>query len=136
MKVRVQARFFFCVVFYISPLILHAALEELLVAIPTHCPLLQDPIAWTKKDRAGKAYHPMMLSIDRIDNKLGVRLFVFCVAVALLRIFCSGYVRHNVWIVSHRANAIKNSANWQELDLISRNLRARVFANLQARLSQ
>jgi hypothetical protein len=136
MMVRVQARFFFCVVFYISPLILHAAVDELLLAIPTHCPLLKDPIAWTRRDRAGKLYHPNMPSIDRIKNELGVRLFVFCVAVALLRIFCSGYVRGNVWIVCHRANVIKNSANWQELDVVSRNLRARADENLQARLSQ
>ena len=118
-----------------SPLILHAALVELLGNIPTHCPLLLELIAWTQEDRGYSVYRPNSPSIDRINNDLGVCLRVD-VAVAALRIFFAGYVRGNVWLVSHRANTIKNSANAQELELISLNLIARVAENLQARLSQ
>jgi hypothetical protein len=67
------------------------------------CPLLEEPLAWTVEDREGKAYHPFSPSIDRIRNELG-------------------YVRGNVWIVSHKANAMKNSGNAEEIAKIARNL--------------
>ena len=57
-------------------------------------------------------------------------------AVAALLIICAGYVPGNVWIVSVRANTIKNNANADELDMIARNLRTRVASNLQARLER
>jgi hypothetical protein len=86
---------------------LHAALEELLTNIPSLCPLLEQPIAWTREERGGQAYHPFSPSIDRADNN-------------------KGYVRGNVWIVSHRANAMKNSGNAEELATIARNLEKRM----------
>ncbi len=70
-------------------------------------------------------YHPNSPSIDRIDNDLGLCLR-FVVAAAALLIFVAGYVKGNVWIVSHRTNTIKKSANAQELEAIALNLRARV----------
>ncbi len=82
---------------------LHAALEELLANIPALCPLLDQPIAWTVEERGGKAYHPFSPSIDRIRNELG-------------------YVKGNVWIVSLKSNAMKNSGNAEELAKIARNL--------------
>ena len=81
----------------------HAALEELLTNIPTLCPLLEQPIAWTREERGGKAYHPFSPSIDRICND-------------------KGYVKGNVWIVSHKANAMKSSGNAEELVKIARNI--------------
>jgi hypothetical protein len=33
-----------------------------------------------------------------------------------------GYVKGNVWIVSHKANSMKNSGNAEELANIARNL--------------
>ena len=116
-------------------LTLHAALEELLRDIPTHCPLLLEPIAWTQEDREGRANHSNAPSIDRIDNTLGMCLR-FVVDVAAVLIFAAGYIKGNVWIVSHRANTIKNSSNAQELETMALHLRARVDTNLQARLQQ
>ena len=46
-----------------------------------------------------------------------------------LLISCAGYVKGNVWIVSRRANTIKNDATCEELELIARNLRARIALN-------
>jgi hypothetical protein len=117
---------------FCSLLTLHAALDELLRDIPTHCPLLLMPIAWTQEDREGRAYHPNSPSIDRIDNTKGVFLLHVCIRFCSVLIFCAGYIKGNVWIVSHRANTIKNSANAQELERIALNLRAR--EHLQARL--
>jgi hypothetical protein len=53
--------------------------------------------------------------------------------VAALLILVAGYIKGNVWIVSHRANTIKSTANAQELEAIALGLRARVAENLQAR---
>jgi hypothetical protein len=86
-----------------------------------------------QEDREGGGLHPNSPSIDRIDNNLGLCLR-FVVAVAALLILVAGYIKGNVWIVSHRANSIKNSANAQELEAIALNLRAR--EHLQAHRSQ
>jgi hypothetical protein len=82
---------------------LRAAVEELLINIPMVCPLLEEPIAWTREQRGGKQYHPFSPSIDRIRNDLG-------------------YVRGNVWIISHKANAMKHSGSAEDLAKIARNL--------------
>ena len=82
---------------------LRAAVEELLINIPMVCPLLEEPIAWTREQRGGKQYHPFSPSIDRIRNELG-------------------YVKGNVMIVSQKANAMKNSGNADEIAKIARNL--------------
>lgn len=37
-----------------------------------------------------------------------------------------GYVKGNVWIISYRANSIKNDASLEELELITKNLRSRL----------
>ena len=50
------------------------------------CPLLEEPIAWTREQRGGKAYHPFSPSIDRICND-------------------KGYVKGNEWIVCLKANS-------------------------------
>jgi hypothetical protein len=72
---------------FCSLLTLHAALEELLRDIPTQCPCLHKPIAWTQEDREGDPHHPFSPSIDRIDNNKGLCLR-FVVAAAALLIFC------------------------------------------------
>jgi hypothetical protein len=84
-------------------LTLHAALEELLKNIPTVCPLLETPLAWTREERGGKQHHPFSPSIDRKCND-------------------KGYVKGNVWIVSHKANTMKNSGTAEDLAKIARNL--------------
>ena len=88
---------------FCSLLTLRAAVEELLINIPMMCPLLEEPIAWTREQRGGKQNHPFSPSIDRIRNELG-------------------YVRGNVWIISRKANTMKNSGNAEDLAKIARNL--------------
>lgn len=69
------------------------------VSIPDLCPLLGIPII------KGKGSHDANSpSLDRIDPALG-------------------YTKDNVWVVSHRANKIKNDATVDELYTIANNLR-------------
>lgn len=66
--------------------------------IPLICPLLG--ISITVDNHSNKSTSP---SIDRIDSS-------------------KGYIKGNVWIVSHRANTIKNDSTLEELQLITTNL--------------
>lgn len=69
------------------------------VVIPFICPLLGIPLF-----KIEGQITPNSPSIDRIDpNK--------------------GYVKGNVWVISHRANTIKSDANLKELEMIVRELR-------------
>ena len=34
-----------------------------------------------------------------------------------------GYIKENIWVISSRANILKNDANIEELDLLVRNLK-------------
>lgn len=69
------------------------------VVIPEMCPLLGTPLtAGTRKAHANSP------SLDRIIPSLG-------------------YVKGNVWVISYRANAIKNDASVEELEMIASNLR-------------
>jgi len=67
---------------------------------PTHCPLLGIEINYAAQGRGGRDNSP---SIDRIDPSLG-------------------YVPGNVWIISWRANRIKNNSTLEELKKIVNNL--------------
>ncbi len=69
----------------------------------THCPLLGVELSFSNK-RDSKDNSP---SIDRLDTS-------------------KGYVQGNVWIVSARANAIKNNASIEELELICENLKKKI----------
>jgi hypothetical protein len=73
------------------------------MVIPDTCPLLG--IRLEKNKRKGpKATSP---SLDRIDPG-------------------QGYVAGNVWVISYRANAIKNDASPEELEMIAQGLRTRL----------
>jgi len=75
------------------------------LGLPSHCPYLGIKLRWKVQTGLGvkaKAF-PESPSIDRIDSS-------------------KGYVKGNVIIVSHRANAIKNDANEQELYKLARNV--------------
>lgn len=61
------------------------------IVVPTHCPLLGLPL----EVQAGILAHNSP-SLDRIDPALG-------------------YVPGNVWVISHRANSMKNDARPAEL---------------------
>ena len=68
------------------------------IIIPEKCPILQCPFEYgTSKNYA---YSP---SLDRIDNS-------------------KGYIKGNVWVISSKANSMKNSATWKELELFCKNI--------------
>lgn len=69
------------------------------ILIPDKCPLLEIPIFIT----SGIAQSDNSPSIDRIDPR-------------------KGYTKDNVWIISAKANRIKNDATITELTLLIRNL--------------
>lgn len=83
-------------------------IERADVVIPTHCPLLGIPLR-RHNDRA----RPDSPSLDR-------------------RIPSLGYVKGNVWVISRRANLIKNDATLEELELLTRNLRAATLGPFRA----
>lgn len=69
------------------------------IVIPACCPLLGLPL---QKSGSGKvAYNSP--SLDRIRNE-------------------HGYVRGNIWVISHRANSLKSNATLEELELLTANL--------------
>lgn len=79
-------------------------LEELV--IPETCPLLGIPI-----HKGENGYCDNSPTLDRINPK-------------------GGYTKDNVWIVSMRANRIKDNATLDELSLITDNLRKRLGFSL------
>ena len=107
----------------------HIALDELLNNIPDTCPLLEKKLVWTRSEREGLKYDPYSPSVDRIHNHLGNCDAVGVVVVVYLpdlTALLSGYVPGNVWIVSRRANSIKSDANVAELQMLTRNLQAKI----------
>lgn len=67
----------------------------------SHCPVFGFPLDWScQRDNGGKSL-PNSPSLDRIDPE-------------------RGYVKGNVWIISHRANRIKNDATHEELKLVTK----------------
>jgi len=69
------------------------------IVIPKKCPLLGVPLA-AGKGKVG----PASPTLDRMIPALG-------------------YVKGNIWVISHRANAVKNDASLAELELLTTNLR-------------
>ena len=75
-------------------------LDESDIIIPEFCPLLGVPLSVAEGRRAVK---DNSASLDRIDPKLG-------------------YVKGNVWVISHKANTIKSNATVFELIMFTNNL--------------
>lgn len=73
-------------------------IEESDIIIPKYCPLLEIPIELGSKDD-----YENSPSLDRIDNN-------------------KGYIKGNVWIISKKANSMKNSATKDELSTFCKNL--------------
>jgi hypothetical protein len=69
--------------------------------VVSHCPVLGTPLQWS----CCRGDSPVSLagspSLDRIDPT-------------------KGYVKGNVWIISHRANRIKSDATHEELKLVAK----------------
>jgi len=68
--------------------------------IPSHCPIFGIPLEWSVQRGNCPRSLPGSPSLDRIDP-------------------LKGYVKGNVWIISHRANAIKSNASHEELKLVT-----------------
>lgn len=73
-------------------------IKESDVIIPEICPILEVPFEWGTKGEY--EYSP---SLDKIDPT-------------------KGYVKGNVWVISKKANSMKNSASPQELDVFCKNV--------------
>lgn len=67
---------------------------------PSHCPVFNVPLEWSAERSNGRAIFPNSPSLDRIDPS-------------------KGYVKGNVWIISHKANTIKSYASHEELKLVT-----------------
>lgn len=73
------------------------------ICIPDVCPLLEVPLTlsyYASTDKGPKLHGP---SLDRIDNNIG-------------------YIKGNVWVISHQANTMKGCATLQELQTFVANL--------------
>ena len=76
-------------------------LDKADIAIPELCPLLEIPLI-----RGARKLGPNSPTLDRIDpNK--------------------GYIKGNVWVISHKANTIKSNATPEEILLLATNLAER-----------
>lgn len=69
------------------------------IDIPQLCPLLGTPL----ERHFGEGHHPDAPSLDRIDNSLG-------------------YTKDNIWVISKRANTMKNCASIPELVAFAKNI--------------
>jgi len=68
--------------------------------VPSHCPIFGIPLEWSAERSNGHVIFPNSPSLDRIDPS-------------------KGYVKGNVWIISHKANTIKSNASHGELKLVT-----------------
>jgi hypothetical protein len=75
--------------------------EHVRSLIVTHCPILGIPLEWSTRRGNGSNITVGSPSLDRIDPT-------------------KGYTKGNVWIISHRANTIKNNATHEELKLVTK----------------
>jgi len=75
-------------------------LDFLRSIVVSHCPILGVELAWSTNRVNGNTTLPNSPSLDRIDPT-------------------RGYVKGNVWIISHKANCIKNNASHEELKLVT-----------------
>jgi hypothetical protein len=69
--------------------------------VPSHCPIFGMPLEWSALRGGRPVPLPNSPSLDRIDPT-------------------RGYVQGNVWIISNRANQIKNDASHEELKLVAK----------------
>ena len=80
---------------------LEFTIEQEDVKIPDVCPLLGIPLVCHRGKGSQQGNSP---SLDRIDPT-------------------KGYIKGNVWVISNRANTLKNDASLQELELLVENLK-------------
>lgn len=68
------------------------------INFPEKCPLLNIPMSINSKNK------DFSYSLDRIDSS-------------------KGYIKGNVWVISHKANRIKADATIEELEMLVKNLK-------------
>jgi hypothetical protein len=78
----------------------------------THCPILGIPLEWSCNRGSGNFAMAGSPSLDRIDP-------------------AKGYVKGNVWIISHRANRIKSDATHEELRLVEKAVGEAIVKSLE-----
>lgn len=69
--------------------------------VPECCPVFGMPLEWSVQRSDSIGALPNSPSLDRIVPE-------------------RGYVKGNVWIISHKANSIKNDASHEELKLVTK----------------
>jgi hypothetical protein len=69
--------------------------------LASRCPVFHTPLDWSCYRGDGNNSVPNSPSLDRIDPE-------------------RGYVKGNVWIISHKANRIKSDATHEELKLVTK----------------
>jgi len=77
-----------------------------------HCPVLGMPLEWSCRRNVGNIVLDGSPSLDRIDPT-------------------KGYVKGNVWIISYRANLIKNNATHEELKLVTKAVGEAIVKSLE-----
>jgi len=77
------------------------------IDFPRYCPLLGIKLDYNAKGAANKKSP----SLDRIDNT-------------------KGYTKDNVWVISYKANTMKNNASLKELKLFCKNLQATILKDI------
>lgn len=78
----------------------HFNIELSDIKIPKICPLLEIPLC----EHSTRDRHYDAPSLDRINSS-------------------KGYTKDNIWVISHRANQIKNDATIEELEKITNNFK-------------
>lgn len=74
------------------------------IVVPDLCPLLSIPLVRGSNGRLNEGSP----TLDRIDNS-------------------KGYTKDNVWVISHKANSIKSTATYEEIELVARNLKEKIL---------
>ena len=80
--------------------------------VVSHCPIFGTPLDWSRHRGNGTVTTDGSPSLDRIDPS-------------------KGYIKGNVWIISYRANRIKNDATHEELKLVTKAVGEAIVRSLE-----
>ena len=80
--------------------------------VVSHCPIFGMPLEWSCYRKNSSGSLPNSPSLDRIDPT-------------------KGYVKGNLWIISQKANVIKNNATHEELKLVTKAVGEAIVKSLE-----
>ena len=80
--------------------------------VVSHCPIFGIPLEWSCYRENSNGTLPNSPSLDRIDPT-------------------KGYVKGNLWIISQKANVIKNNATHEELKLVTKAVGEAIVKSLE-----